>query len=142
MGSDVTAKAGGDAPQPEYEWERHGALYSRTLDVDPLYQKRTVYWYDSDTREQFLTEHWDGAEIKRLVDANKALYAATDERARMTPRRDGGEMQWTRVFSVPLAIVPEILKKTHNGKDRVAVSRWLTDPENRHFMTRPLRYGV
>lgn len=126
--------------EPTHDWKRHGALYSRVIDTDPVFQKRTVYWYDSDTNEQFVTEDWYG--LDQLIEANKAQYNATDERARMTPLRDGGEMQWTKVFTVPMALVPDIMKKTHHGKDRQAVSRWLMDPDNRMFMTRPLRLGV
>lgn len=126
----------------EYPWKHHGSLHSRVLEVDPVLGKTTTYWYDDNTREQFVTDDWHGQPIRQLIESNRAQYAATDENARMTPLRDGGEMQWTRVASLPLAIAMDVLKKTANGKDRAAVSRWLTDPENRHFLTRPIKRGV
>jgi len=108
------------------------------MDYDPLYNKTTTYWYDDNSRQQWLTETWH--DITPLIETNKAQYNTAE--TRMTPLRDGGEMQWARVASVPMALVPELLKKTHNGKDRKEVSRWLTDPENRHFLVRPIKAGV
>jgi hypothetical protein len=124
----------------EYPWKHHGSLHSRVLEVDPVLGKTTTYWYDDNTREQFVTDDWH--DVRPIIEHNKALYNATDERARMTPLRDGGEMQWTRVATLPLAIAMDVLKKTDNGKNRAAVSRWLMDPDNRHFLTRPIRTGV
>lgn len=140
---EATEGVGAPAPAPngqEYPWESHGAVLSRMLDYDPLYNKTTTYWYDSLDRKEWLTETWH--DLTPLVEHNKALYNATDENARMTPLRDGGEMQWTRVAHVPLTIALDVLKKTANGKDRAAVSRWLKDPANRVFLTRPIKLGV
>jgi len=110
------------------------------LDVDKVLGKTTVYWYDSNTREQFLEDRWH--DLSPIIESNRAQYNAVDENARMTPRRDGGEMQWTKVATIPLALVPDLWKRTHYGKDRKEVSRWLTDPENRHFLVRPIKVGV
>lgn len=142
MTADATVAGGSNPPRPEaaHPWEHHGSVHSRVMDYDQLYNKTTTYWYDPGERKQWLTETWH--DLSPLIEQNRAEYNATDENARMTPRRDGGEMQWTRVASVPMALVPEVLKLTHNGKDRKAVNRWLTDPENRHFLVRPVRVGV
>lgn len=126
-----------DKPDPVYPWRRHGSLRSRILEVDPELKRTTYYFYDEHSKEQFLHEEWDVSEI---VESNKRAYAQTDERA---PWRGGGEHELgTHVGSVPLAIAFDILKKTGWGKDRKAVSRWLTDPDNRHFLRRPVRFGL
>lgn len=142
MSDEHQVEAGGDAPRPspDHEWRRHGALYSRTLEVDPLFEKRTVYWYDSDTREQFLTEEWFG--VDALKEDNARQRAQIDENARWTPVGDGEETHMTHVFRVPLALVPDILKKTNNGKDRRAVTKWLKAEENRPFLVRHIKVGV
>lgn len=141
-GGDVSEGVGAPAPAPEgdHPWVRHGAVYSRVMDYDPVYNKTTTYWYDTLEKKEWQTETWH--DLTPLVEHNKALYNATDENARMTPLRDGGEMQWTRVAHVPLTIALDVLKKTANGKDRAAVSRWLKDPANRVFLTRPIKLGV
>ena len=131
--------SGVGTPAPEYPWRHHGSVHSRVIDVDPVFRKRTTYWYDDHERTQWLTEDWD---ISQMLAQNKALFNATDENARMTPIRDGDETHYTHVFTVPMALVPELWKKTHFGKDRAAVSRWLMDPDNRPFMVRPLKRGV
>lgn len=131
---------GSNPPGREHPWVHHGSVHSRVVDYDPLFNRTTTYWYDDSAKEYWLTEDWH--DLSPIVDANRAQYNAVDENARMTPLRDGGEMQWTKVATVPMALVPEVLKRTHNGKDRAAVSRWLTDPDNRHFLVRPIRKGV
>ena len=44
------AGSGGATPQtraePEYKWQHHGSLHSRIIDIDPVFKKRTTYWYD------------------------------------------------------------------------------------------------
>lgn len=130
--------AGGQPPVTEHPWQSHGAARSRVLDFDPLYNKTTTYWYEDG--QQWLTETWH--DITPIVEANKARYNAVDERARLTSLRDDGEVQWTHTATVPLALVPDVLKLTNNGKDRAAVTRWHKDPENRHFLVRPIRKGV
>ena len=142
LSADATVPGGSNPPGPErvHPWKSHGSVHSRVLDHDPLFNKTSTYWYDDNTREQWLTETWH--DLSPLVEANKAQYNATDENARMTPRRDGGEMPWTKVASIPMALVPELWRRTHGVKDRKEVSRWLTDPENRHFLVRPIKVGV
>lgn len=123
--------------ETEYKWERHGSMRSRVLDYDPVLRRKTVFWYDEKEQTQRLVEHWD---VSPIIEANKADYAATDERASW---RGGGEDEFgTLVGRIPLSIAFDVLKKTGWGKDRAAVSRWLTDPENRHFLARPIRLGV
>lgn len=133
----------GDAPPvsgPEHEWKSHGSLRSRVIDTDPVFQKRTTYWYDSNTREQFLVEDWYG--VDAVAEATQALRRQTDERARLTPLRDDGEVSWTHVFTIPVAYMPDFLAKTNKGKNRKAVNEWFRDPVHRTFLTRHFRIGI
>lgn len=138
--ADAKVGGGSNPPATEHPWVHHGVTHSRVVDYDPLFNRTTTYWYDDHERKQWLVETWH--DLTPILEANKAQYNATDERARMAPLRDGGEVTWTKVATVPMAIVPDLLKRTHNGKDRKAVSRWLMDPDNRVFQTRPLKLGV
>lgn len=106
------------------------------LDYDPDIGRTTVYWYNQYDQAQRLTEHWD---VSGIIEANKARYAATDERASWSHRDD---QLGTHVGTIPLAIAFDVLQKTGWGRDRKAVSRWLTDPANRHFLSRPVRFGL
>lgn len=137
------AGSGGATPQtraePEYKWQHHGSLHSRIIDIDPVFKKRTTYWYDQNTNEQFLTEDWD---VQGILEHNQALRNMTDENARWAPRHDGGEPHHTHVFTVPMALVPDIWAKTNHGKDRNAVSKWLKAPENKQFLVRSLKLGI
>lgn len=116
-------------------------MHSRVLDYDPLYNKTSTYWYDKSSNEQFITETWhDG--FAPVMEYAQTLRNATDERARMTPLRDGGEMPMVHVAHFPVALIPDILAKTGGGKDRAAVSRWLKDPANAPFLVRKIGVGV
>ena len=115
----------------KYPWEQHGEWASRILDVEPEIGRTTVYWYNQYDKTQRLVEHWD---VNEIVEFNKAMYAAKDERSRWS--------DWEHVGKIPISIAHDVLKKTNNGRDREAVNRWLKDPENRHFVSRPIRFGI
>jgi hypothetical protein len=140
--ADATVAGGSNPPRPEraHQWERHGSAYSRTVDYDRLYNKTTTYWYDPDARQQWLTETWH--DISPVAEAAKAMRNATDENARWSPLGDGEETHMTHVAHFPVALIPDILAKTANGKDRAAVSRWLKDPANAPFLVRSIKVGV
>ena len=142
--SKLILSGGGTPPprqdaEPEYNWQHHGSVHSRIIDVDPVFKKTTTYWYDDNDNTQWTTETWD---IKDILEQNKALRNMTDENARWTPRRDGGEMQWTHAFTVPMALVPDLWKKTNYGKDRREVSKWLMADENKQFLVRNVKVGL
>lgn len=67
-----------------------------------------------------------------LQETNRALYADTGERA------PWGNTGFVRVASVPLVLWEE-LRRTGILDDRAAFMKWLNDPDNRHFRTRPGR---
>lgn len=137
----ILSGAGTPAPRqdPVYPWRHHGSVHSRVMEVDPLLKRTTVYWYDETERQQWISEHYD---VNEILEQNKALRNQTDENARWTPRKEGDESHFTHVFTVPIALVPDLWKKTHYGKDRKAVSAWLKAPENQQFLVRHIKKGV
>ncbi len=70
-------------------------------------------------------------DVSAIVEANKAAYNQVDERANWK-----GDMH--RVGSVPMSIYYD-LKRRGILDDQAALKRWLNDPENQVFRTRPGR---
>ena len=86
-------------------------------------------WYVSDPLAgtfKFVTEQ----DVTPHLEASKAQYANTDERARW------GE--WQKVATIPLSVLTE-LKKRGITESQPKMKKWLNDPENRYFRTRPGR---
>jgi hypothetical protein len=63
-----------------------------------------------------------------ILEGAKAQYNSTDERAKW------GE--WAKVATIPLSIFHN-LKRTGVADDKRKFSRWINDPDNRLFRTRP-----
>jgi hypothetical protein len=82
--------------------------------------------HQEEERTVFETIH----DVEPILEANKLFMNDVDERARY------GEMD--RVASIPLDIYLELDRKGI-AKDPVAFKRWLDDPDNRAFRTRPGR---
>lgn len=97
------------------------------LDHDPVVKQKSRFYHDSEG-EEFVIE--DRVDVEDVVEQNKALYAQTDENARW------GEFD--RVASIPLVVYFD-LKREGVLDDPVRLRRWLNDPENRLFRTRPGR---
>jgi hypothetical protein len=89
----------------------------------------TEYWhYDEDTD----TAHIEAVQdVEQILDVNRAAYNATDERARYG---DGVHL----VARIPLVVLQE-LRKQGIASDPAAMKKWLNDPENKYFRTRPGR---
>ena len=72
-------------------------------------------------------------DVTSIVEANKAEYNALDYGARWG--------DFTKVASIPMTVVDDLNKKgIMKGfavRDEAAFKRWLNDPENRFFRTRP-----
>ncbi|MBH9718902.1 hypothetical protein JAO10_01045 [Burkholderia contaminans] len=64
-----------------------------------------------------------------IIESNKDNFNAVDERAKWG---DG----MTKVASIPLVILEDLQRKGIT-KDPIAFRKWLNDPENRFFRTRP-----
>lgn len=77
-------------------------------------------------------------DVTGIVEGNKAEYASIDERARW---KDG---LGNRVATIPLSVLSDLQRKGiyNHGTgvaDQKAMTRWLNDPDNRFFRTRPGR---
>ncbi|MBU9259096.1 hypothetical protein KTD13_01880 [Burkholderia multivorans] len=101
-------------------------MIKKTFDYDPLFGIHRIWHYDEST---------DTATIETvqshsaLLDVNRGEFNVIDERARWG---DG----MTKVASIPLVVL-EDLKKKGILDDQTAFKKWLDDPENRFFRTRP-----
>lgn len=96
------------------------------LDYDPLTQIRTDYHEIDDRHVGFETRQ----DVTDIIEVNKTFMADVDERHRY------GDM--SRVASIPVSVFFE-LERTGISRDPVAFKRWLDDPDNRLFRTRPGR---
>lgn len=93
--------------------------------------KNTVKTYHADGEGGLIIETTE--DVSPWIEANKAQYNATDERAKW------GEL--ARIASVPDSVILEWNKlgfcKGFAITDQAALKRWLNDPENRAWRTRP-----
>jgi len=97
----------------------------RMLSYDPVLGiKRTFHW--DDTTDEFLIQTQQ--DTTDIVEANKAAYNDAPDR--------WGE--FTRVASIPISLYFD-LKKKGIADDPEAMKRWLNDPDQRFFRTRPGR---
>lgn len=99
---------------------------SHLIDVDPITGKRRVLHYDA-VEDKFTVETVQP--VDDLIASNKALFNEA-------PERMGGEM--IRVASIPLNIYFQ-LKQEGVIDDPARLKKWLNDPDNRAFRTRPGR---
>jgi hypothetical protein len=99
----------------------------KLFDFDPTTGTTKWWHYDADRDEATIETVF---EVGDLVEQNKAQYSATDERTRW------GE--WSKVASIPMPLFYR-LKKDGIIDDPSAMKRWLNDPDNRFFRTRPGR---
>ena len=67
-------------------------------------------------------------DVTDVIEENKNEFAQIDERAKW------GEL--TKVASIPLSLYYQ-LKAEGKLDDQAYMKRWLNDPDNRHFRTRP-----
>jgi hypothetical protein len=99
----------------------------KLFDFDPTTGTTKWWHYDADSDEATIETVF---EVGDIVEQNKAQYSATDERTRW------GE--WSKVASIPMPLFYR-LKKDGIIDDPSAMKRWLNDPDNRFFRTRPGR---
>lgn len=91
----------------------------------------TRYFHWNEEKDQFAIETVQD-DVSPIIEANKAEFNMTDERARFGENVTGMH----RVASIPLAIY-EKLVVDGIAKDPKALARWLDHPDNRVFRTRP-----
>lgn len=100
-------------------------MAGREFSVDPLTGVKTIF-HASDDGESFVLEKRQ--DVTDIVDWNKAQQNAHTSLDRWG---DG-----KKVASIPMTIYAEWVA---SGKihDHAFIKRWLNDPENKHFRTRP-----
>lgn len=97
----------------------------RLLDYDP-YLGITEYFYYDDSSDTFTIQYQQ--DPTQIIEQNKGQYNATDERARW------GE--WSKVATIPISIWADLNQKGIT-RDKAAFKRWLNNPDNQFFRTRP-----
>lgn len=101
-------------------------MQSRLVDRDSDAGIATWHHFDPMTLECTVETVQD---VSTLIACNKAVYASVDERQHW---RDG---QGDRVASIPLSVFYD--PKVGIQHDRVQLRKWLNNPDNRFFRTRP-----
>ena len=103
------------------------SFFSRLMDVDPDTKTKTIFHSDGEGGFTIETQQ-DNTD---LVELNKARYNNVDERTRF------GEKAWV-VASIPNHVYMDLYRKGI-AQDEKKFKRWLNDPENLYFRTRPGR---
>jgi hypothetical protein len=97
------------------------------VDYDPVTKIKTVFEAEADDSQYTIASLQDATDI---VEQNKYLYNEFDQRARHT-----SEM-YNRYAQIPLNLFFELERKGIT-RDPVAFKKWMDDPDNRFFRTRP-----
>ena len=97
----------------------------KIFDVNPELGIKRTWHYNDETDEATIQTQQD---VTAIIEENKNEFNQVDERHRW------GE--FSRVASIPLSLFYQ-LKNEGKLEDQAYMKRWLNDPENRHFRTRP-----
>lgn len=103
-------------------------MRSRLLDFDPISKVRSMF-HGGDGGDEFTVE--EVQDVTAVLDENKRAFNMYDERSRWNH-------EMNQVASIPL-VVWEDLKRKGIADDEKALKKWLDDPDNRAFRTRPGR---
>ena len=101
----------------------------RILDYDPVTKITQWYHYDDITGNISLENVQD---VTDIVEHNKRIFNQADERKTWK-----GDTH--KVASIPNVIYHQLAKASNNFKDQAVIRRWLNDPDNKVFRTRPGR---
>ena len=101
----------------------------KILDYDPATKTTQWFHYDEATDQYGLETVQD---VGAIVEANKGQFNQVDERANWK-----GDQH--HIASIPLSIYHELAKISNNFKDQRVIKKWLNDPDNKVFRTRPGR---
>ena len=100
-------------------------MTEKIFNIDPVSGIKSVWRYDDATDTAFIEKRQDVTEI---IDNNKRQF-----------NEDHGRYgEWNKVASIPLNVYYD-LKQKGIVDDPVAMKKWLNDPDNRFFRTRPGR---
>lgn len=95
------------------------------FDYDPFTGITEYFFYDPDSDKVTIQQV---QQTSHIVEQNKAQYNSTDERAKWG--------DWSKVASIPISVWADLNAKGII-RDKAAFKRWLNDPENQYFRTRP-----
>jgi hypothetical protein len=98
-------------------------MTKRLINDDAFTGVKTYYDYDAEKDEAIISKEQD---VSAIIEQNKREFNAAPERF--------GE--WTKVGSIPLSVYYE-LERQGILNDQKAMAKWLNDPDNRAFRTRP-----
>ena len=88
---------------------------------------RSIWHLHQDGRDHFRIDF----EVQKTLEANKAEYASA-------PTNWAGD--WHKVASIPHNILHDSgFEEANQQRDRKWISRWLNDPDNRGWRTKPGR---
>ena len=99
------------------------SMTKRLINDDAFTGVKTFYDYDAEKDEAIISKEQD---VSAIIEQNKREFNAAPERF--------GE--WTKVGSIPLSVYYE-LERQGILNDQKAMAKWLNDPDNRAFRTRP-----
>ena len=100
-----------------------GFMTKRLINDDAFTGVKTFYDYDAGKDEAIISKEQD---VSAIIEQNKREFNDAPER--------WGE--WTKVGSIPISVYYE-LERQGITKDQEAMKKWLNDPDNRYFRTRP-----
>jgi hypothetical protein len=95
----------------------------KVMDHDPVTGISHVFYYDDETDEARIVAE---QEVDEIIDENKSLY-------------NDAPTQWgdyARVAQLPLTVYHD-LKRKGIIDNPAEMRKWLNDPDNRFFRTRP-----
>lgn len=100
-------------------------MTEKILSIDPVTNIKSVFHYDESTDTAIIEKR---QEVSNIVEQNKAEFN----------QDHGRHGEWNKVASIPLSVYYD-LKAKGIMDDPVAMKKWLNDPDNRFFRTRPGR---
>jgi len=101
----------------------------RKIAYDPVTGMETNFIWNGDEEGTFTIQ--EKQDVSGIVEANKSAYANVDNKANW-------KGDWHHVASIPLTVYYD-LKQQGILDDKLALKRWLNDPDNKYFRVRPGR---
>jgi hypothetical protein len=101
-------------------------MHTKLFDINPVTGTRKMWHYDAEKDEATIETIIDASQI---VSDNKERFNSFDEKANWK-----GDMH--HVASIPMALFYQ-MKAEGKLDDEAYMKRWLNDPDNRAFRTRP-----
>jgi hypothetical protein len=101
-------------------------MHTKLFDINPVTGTRKMWHYDAEKDEATIETIIDATQI---VTDNKERFNSFDEKANWK-----GDMH--HVASIPMALFYQ-MKAEGKLDDEAYMKRWLNDPDNRAFRTRP-----